>query len=118
AMSDDPARERPLDGLTVLDVTGALAGPYATLLLAGLGARVVKIESPGGTSDPTRRNSPYFGRDGVTVDQRHDDDMSISALDRSRGKLAVTLDLKHPESAAVFADLVAAADVLVENWSP
>lgn len=109
---------RPLDGLTVIDVTGALAGPYATLLLAGMGARVIKVESPDGTSDPTRRNAPYFGRDGVSVERVHDDDLSISALDRSRGKLAVTLDLKHPESKAVFADLVRHADVLVENWSP
>lgn len=114
-VSDQP---RPLDGLTVIDVTGALAGPYATLLLAGMGARVIKVESPDGTSDPTRRNAPYFGRDGVTVERVHDDDLSISALDRSRGKLAVTLDLKHPESKEVFADLVRHADVLVENWSP
>jgi CoA:oxalate CoA-transferase len=115
-VSDD--QPRPLDGLTVVDVTGALAGPYATLLLAGMGARVIKIESPDGTSDPTRRNSPYFGRDGVRVERVHDDDLSIGALDRSRGKLAVTLDLKHPASAEVFADLVRHADVLVENWSP
>lgn len=109
---------RPLEGITVLDVTGALAGPYATLLLAGLGARVVKIESPDGTSDPTRRNAPYFGRDGVTVERRHDDDLSISALDRSRGKLAITLDLKHPDSRPVVEDLLRNAEVLVENWSP
>jgi CoA:oxalate CoA-transferase len=109
---------RPLDGVTVLDVTGALAGPYATLLLAGLGARVIKVESPDGTSDPTRRNSPYFGRDGVAAERRHDDDLSVGSLDRSRGKLAVTLDLKHPESTAVFADLVRHCDVMVENWSP
>lgn len=119
-MSEPAATEqpRPLDGLTVIDVTGALAGPYATLLLAGMGARVIKIESPDGTSDPTRRNAPYFGRDGVSVERVHDDDLSISALDRSRGKLAVTLDLKHPDSKEVFADLVRRADVLVENWSP
>ena len=113
-----PSTEGPLQGLTVLDVTGALAGPYCTLLLAGLGARVIKVESPAGTSDPTRRNSPYFGRDGVSVEQVHDDDMSIGALDRSRGKHGITLDLKHPDSRGVIADLVRVADVFVENWSP
>ncbi len=114
----EPDGERPLDGLTVLDATGALAGPYATLLLAGLGARVIKIESPDGTSDPTRRNSPYFGRDGVSVERVHDDDVSIGALDRARGKLAITLDLKHPDAREVVADLLRASDVFVENWSP
>lgn len=114
-MTDAP---RPLDGLTVLDLTGALAGPYATLLLAGMGARVIKLESPEGTSDPTRRNSPYFGRDGVTVERVHDDDLSIAALDRSRGKLGITLDLKHPECRPVLADLLRHVDVVVENWSP
>jgi CoA:oxalate CoA-transferase len=110
--------EGPLDGLTVLDATGALAGPYCTLLLAGLGARVVKIESPDGTSDPTRRNSPYFGRDGVTVERQHDDDVSIGSLDRARGKLGITLDLKHPGARDVVADLIRTSDVFVENWSP
>jgi CoA:oxalate CoA-transferase len=114
----EPSAEGPLEGLTVLDATGALAGPYCTLLLAGLGARVIKVESPDGTSDPTRRNSPYFGRDGVGVERVHDDDMSIGALDRSRGKLGITLDLKHPGAQDVVADLVRAADVFVENWSP
>ena len=99
-------------------MTSALAGPYATLLLAGLGARVIKVESPDGTSDSTRRNAPYFGRDGVSITKVHDDDLSLGILDRARGKLAVTLDLKHPDSGAVFADIVRIADVLVENWSP
>lgn len=118
-MSDvaDPP-PRPLEGLTVLDATGALAGPYCTLLLAGLGAQVIKIESPAGTSDPSRRNSPYFGRDGVSVERLHDDDVSIGALDRARGKLGITLDLKHAGAGEVVADLVRASDVFVENWSP
>ena len=107
--------ERPLDGITVVDVTSALAGPYATLLLAGLGARVIKVESPDGGTDTARRNAPYFGRDGVTITPLHDDDLSLAVLDRGRGKLAVTLDLKHPDGRAVFADLVRVADVVVEN---
>jgi CoA:oxalate CoA-transferase len=107
---------RPLEGITVLDMTVALAGPFATLLLAGLGARVIKIENPAG-GDTCRSNSPYLGRNGATLTRENDDDVSISALNRLRNKLGVTLNLKSPEAREVFADLVRNADVLVENFS-
>ncbi|ODP37766.1 CaiB/BaiF CoA transferase family protein [Sphingomonas turrisvirgatae] len=109
-------RERPLEGLRVIDLTRALAGPYATLLLAGLGAEVIKIEDPRG-GDLARENSPYVGRDGVTVERKHDDDVSISHLTRARGKLGVSLDLKQPEAREVFLDLVRTADIVVENFT-
>src|SRR5580700_3860626 len=83
---------RPLEGLTVLDMTIALAGPFATLLLAGLGARVIKVENPAG-GDPCRSNAPYLGTDGATLTRQHEDDVSISALNRLRNKLSVTLNL-------------------------
>lgn len=108
---------QPLAGVTVVDLTIALAGPYATLLLAGLGARVIKVESPHG-GDRVRNNAPYFGRDGLSMRRVHEDDLSLGTLERSRGKESVTLDLKHPEAAAVFADLVRHADVVVQNYSP
>jgi crotonobetainyl-CoA:carnitine CoA-transferase CaiB-like acyl-CoA transferase len=107
---------RPLEGLTVLDMTIALAGPFATLLLAGLGARVIKVENPAG-GDPCRSNAPYLGVDGATLTRQHEDDISISALNRLRNKLSVTLNLKNPGALEVFADLVKKSDVIVENFS-
>jgi crotonobetainyl-CoA:carnitine CoA-transferase CaiB-like acyl-CoA transferase len=106
-----------LAGLTVLDMTLALAGPYATFLLASLGARVIKIENPA-SPDPCRENAPFLGEHGVSLGRSSSDDVSISALNRLRGKYAVTLDLKREGSRAVFADLARKADIIVENYSP
>jgi crotonobetainyl-CoA:carnitine CoA-transferase CaiB-like acyl-CoA transferase len=114
-MSD--ALPRPLDGITVVDLTIALAGPYATQILAALGATVIKVENPAG-GDPSRSNAPYFGSSGLTLAREGEDAMSLSMLERGRNKLGVTLNLKHEEGRAVFADLVRNADVLVENFSP
>jgi CoA:oxalate CoA-transferase len=107
---------RPLEGLTVLDLTTALAGPYATFLLAGLGAHVIKIENPAGP-DTCRANAPYIGPEGPHLTRQHPDDISVSAINRLRNKKAVTLNMKHPESRAVFERLVMKADMLVENFS-
>jgi len=106
---------RPLEDITVLDLTTALAGPYATLVLGGLGARIIKIENPA-SPDACRENAPYLGRDGATLTRKHEDDVSFSAINRLRNKLGVTLDLKHPQARAVLADLVRHADMLVENF--
>jgi crotonobetainyl-CoA:carnitine CoA-transferase CaiB-like acyl-CoA transferase len=107
---------RPLEDLTVIDLTQALAGPYGTLLLAGLGARVIKVENPA-APDSCRTNAPYLGRDGVKLVRGGEDDVSLSAINRLRNKLGVTLNLKHPRGRAVFADLLRHADVVVENFS-
>src|SRR5947209_17107718 len=107
---------RPLDGRTVIDLTTALAGPYATLLLAGLGARVIKVENPNG-GEQSRTNSPYLGRDGVKLARTEDADVSLAHLNRSRGKQAITLNLKHPSSRDIFANLVRNADLVMENFS-
>ena len=116
-MTNDHASPRgPLAGLTVLDLTLALAGPFATFLLAGLGARVIKIENPE-SPDPCRQNPPYLGRDGVSLGRTQPDDVSVSALNRLRGKYAVTLNLKRPGAREVFTDLVRQADIVVENFS-
>jgi crotonobetainyl-CoA:carnitine CoA-transferase CaiB-like acyl-CoA transferase len=115
--SHQSAQAAPLAGVTVLDLTLALAGPFATYLLAGLGARVIKIENPG-SPDPCRENAPFLGQHGVSLGRRAPDDVSVSALNRLRGKYAVTLDLKSPGSREVYGDLVQQADVVVENFSP
>lgn len=113
-------RERlpaPLADITVLDLTVALAGPVATLLLGGLGARVIKIENPV-EGDPCRNNSPYIGANGVSLSRQLPDDISLSAINRLRNKLGITLNLKHEMAREVFADLVGKADMLVQNFSP
>ncbi|BCL33199.1 CaiB/BaiF CoA transferase family protein [Streptomyces aurantiacus] len=111
--------DQPLAGRTVIDLTTALAGPYATLLLAGLGATVIKVENPATGGDSSRNNAPYVGGgEGLSVTRRGPDDMSVSMLARGRNKLSVTLNLKDERSQRVFADLVRDADILVENYTP
>lgn len=106
----------PLSGIRVIDLTRALAGPFCTLVLAGLGADVIKVEDPAG-GDISRGNSPYVGAGGLTLAAGDPDDLSLALLTRCRGKRSVTLDLKSAEAPARFAELVASADVVVENFS-
>jgi CoA:oxalate CoA-transferase len=115
----DPAFEvnpGPLQGIRVIDLTRALAGPFATLILAGLGADVIKVEDPDG-GDISRGNAPYVGPSGLTLHPTHPDDLSLALLTRCRGKRSVTLNLKLPDAREVFRDLVRTADVVVENFS-
>jgi crotonobetainyl-CoA:carnitine CoA-transferase CaiB-like acyl-CoA transferase len=107
----------PLCDITVLDLTVALAGPVATLLLGGLGARIIKIENPT-DGDPSRNNAPYFGRGGLKLVRDSDDDISVTAFNRLRNKLGVTLNLKHPRAGEVFFDLARKADLVLENFTP
>jgi len=95
---------RPLSGLRVLDLTRVLAGPYCTLLLADLGAEVVKIERPG-IGDDARQFGPFL-----------DNGQSAYFASINRGKKSVALDLKAAEDRETFLELVDAADVLVENY--
>jgi crotonobetainyl-CoA:carnitine CoA-transferase CaiB-like acyl-CoA transferase len=95
-----------LDGLLVLDFTRVLSGPYCTMQLADMGARVVKIEQPK-TGDDTRAWGPPFV---------HGE--SAYFLSINRNKESLTLDLKHPRAMEVLAPLLAKADVLVENFRP
>ena len=112
-------RNGPLAGTVVIDVTAGLAGPYATFQLAGMGARVIKVEMPHEGSGPIKnRNAPPFlGRDGISMIRKHEDDVSLSSLQRMRGIESVTLNLKNPEGRKVFLDLVKQAEVVFENRS-
>lgn len=96
--------KKPLAGITVLDFTRVLAGPYATAMMADLGADVIKIEAPGG--DEYRHIGPF--RDGE----------SALFQTANRGKRSIMLDLRNPEDLAVARELAARADVLVENFRP
>lgn len=107
---------KPLEGLRVLDLTVALAGPYGTLLLAGLGAEVIKIESPGG-GDIARFNPPFYGERGMHFDALEDGDISLSILARAREKKSISLDLKSEQGRALFYRLVEHADIVFENLS-
>jgi CoA:oxalate CoA-transferase len=98
-----------LDGITVLDFTRVLAGPYCTRLFADLGARVIKIERPG-EGDETRRG--YLQLDGARNDQ------ATYFVRVNAGKLSVGVDLSHPEGRAVALDLARIADVAIENFVP
>jgi CoA:oxalate CoA-transferase len=104
----------PLQGVTVLDLTRALAGPFSTLLLTGLGATVIRIEEPKGDG---RDNAPFLGREGASLRRRSPEDVSIGHLIRHRGKRSITLNLKHPEARGIFAELVRHVDVVVENYT-
>jgi len=96
----------PLEGITVLDLTRVLSGPYCTMLLADMGARVIKIEQPGKGDDTRAWGPPFVNGESAYF-------MSIN-----RNKESVTLDFKQPEGRAILERLVAKADVLVENFRP
>ena len=108
---------KPLAGLVVLDISRFLAGPYCTLLLAGLGAEVIKVESPD-EGDPYRARPPHAGPQGAGFARKTPEDIGILFLHRARDKKSVTLNLRDPEGLALFSRLAAKADVLVENFAP
>ncbi|MBS0547275.1 MAG: CoA transferase [Proteobacteria bacterium] len=107
---------RILEGVRVLDLTQFFSGPQATLFLAGLGAEVIRIDSPEGARSVAVA-PPYAGRNGVSFERTSPDDLGVNYLKRTRGKKAISLDLKKPEGKALFFRLLEHADVVVENFS-
>src|SRR4051812_30235038 len=96
----------PLEGLTVLDFTRVLSGPYCTMQLGDLGARVIKIEQPRRGDDTRAWGPPFVGGE------------STYFLSVNRNKESVTLDFKTPGGRAVLDRLIVQADILVENFRP
>jgi CoA:oxalate CoA-transferase len=95
----------PLSGVLVIDLTRVLAGPYCTMVLADLGARVIKVEMPG-RGDDARAIGPFVG------------DRSAYFMSLNRGKESIALDLKSADDRSIFERLLERADVLVENFRP
>ena len=101
----------PLDGVLVVDLTRALAGPHAAMMLGDLGARVIKVESPG-SGDDTRGWGPPF------VQPDNGNRESTYFLSTNKNKESITLDLKDDADKAVLSELLRRADVLMENFRP
>ena len=96
---------KPLEGLTVLDLSRVLAGPYSTMMLADFGAEVIKVEPPG-VGDDSRAFGPFVNGESAYF-------MSLN-----RNKRSIVLNLKDPEHVGVFKELMAKVDVVVENYRP
>ncbi len=97
---------KALEGISVLDLTRALAGPFCTLMLGDNGADVIKIEIPG-TGDDTRHWGPPFIQGE-----------SAYYLSINRNKRSLTLNLRDPQANAIFLKMAGSADVVVENFTP
>jgi CoA:oxalate CoA-transferase len=95
----------PLDGIVVLDLTRYISGPYCTMILGNLGARVIKIEHPG-VGDEMRTQAPFIdGESAICAGLNH-------------SKESIALDLKVPEDREIFEKLLKKADIFVENFRP
>src|ERR1700756_5400105 len=102
-MTHPIAPSGPLAGLRILDISTVVAGPYASTLLADLGAEVLKIEMPDG-GDPLRRLAPH--KNGIPLWWKV----------TNRNKKGITLDLRKPDGKELLGRLIARHDVLVENF--
>jgi crotonobetainyl-CoA:carnitine CoA-transferase CaiB-like acyl-CoA transferase len=98
---------KPLAGITILDLSRVLACPFASMILAELGAEVIKVEQPG-EGDETRSFEPFVERPGGTE--------SAYYMAFNRSKRSITVNLRAPEGQAIVRELAAKADVLVENF--
>ena len=101
---------RPLEGLRVLDATHIVAGPFCAMILADMGAEVIKIERTR-VGERARHNEPFV---------QGPDDQQVSArfLAINRNKKSITLDLRDPRGKQIFENMVKVSDVLLDNWGP
>ena len=101
----DRIREKPLEGLKVLELGTLIAGPFATRLMAEFGAEVIKVETPG-TGDPLRKWRKMHG------------DTSLWWYVQSRNKKSITINLKDSNGQQIIKDLIRKMDIVVENFRP
>ena len=102
----------PLEGIRVLDLTRILSGPFSTMVMADLGADVIKVEEPV-SGDPARGNGPFLpGSNG------EENAYSTYFMSINRGKRSVTLDLSKDRGREIFLEMVKTADVVLENYKP
>ena len=100
----------PLEGIRVLDATHIVAGPFCSVILADMGAEVIKIERPG-SGDNARERGPFIeGPEGQRVSSRY--------LGINRNKKSVAMDLREPRCKRAFESMVRVSDVLLDNWGP
>lgn len=104
-------RPRPLDGVRVMDMTRVAAGPYCSMILADMGADVIKIERPG-TGDDSRSFGPPF------ADVNDGDRLSMYFVSLNRNKRSVCVDFRQPEGKRIVRELAVRSHVLVENYVP
>lgn len=104
----------PLEGIRVIDLTRILAGPFSTMLMADLGAEVIKVEQPQ-TGDPARGNGPFLSAEGTESATQQ---FSTYFMSINRGKRSIAIDLSKPKGKELLFKLVETADVLIENFRP
>jgi crotonobetainyl-CoA:carnitine CoA-transferase CaiB-like acyl-CoA transferase len=107
----------PLAGVRVADLSRVLAGPYATMLLADMGAEVVKVEQPG-RGDDTRSWGPPYAAPAEDHRERHSPGETAYFLSVNRNKRSLAVDLKDPEGLAAVQELCATSDVVIQNFRP
>ena len=104
------AASLPLEGIRVMDVTHIVAGPFCSMILADMGAEVIKIERPG-VGERGRGNGPFIHNEaGESISARY--------LGLNRNKKSVALDLRDPRCKAAFERMVKESDILLDNWGP
>ena len=104
----------PLEGIRVIDLTRILAGPFSTMLMADMGADIIKVEQPG-AGDPARGNGPFLSPDGAESSEQQ---FSTYFMSINRGKRSIAIDLSKPKGKEVLLKLAETADVLIENFRP
>lgn len=106
---------RPLEGVRVIDMTRVAAGPYCAMILADMGADVIKVERPGSGDDSRRFGPPFVDVPGESAPGSS---LSLYFVSLNRNKRSVCVDFRHPDGKKIIRDLVSRSHVLIENYIP